>query len=841
MSAWAAPWSVLRATTGGAWRDHPGRLALAVLGIAFGVALGVAVHLINASAANEFNLAVRALGGEADLVVRAPRAGFAEALYPRIARLAEVQAASPALEVDAQLAGRRETIKVLGIDPFRAAQVQPQLLAASRDLLLDLLKPGTVLLSRSAADALALKAGDVLRVHAGTGIIGLRILALLPAGASSQRLAVMDIAEAQARFVRLGDLHRLDLKLRPGTDTARFRSTLAALLPPGTVVATPQDEAERSASMARAYRTNLDMLALVALFTGAFLVFSTQFLALVRRRAQLALLRVLGVTQSRLLRLLALEGAVAGLMGSALGVALGCALAQLGIQRFGGDLGAGYFSSIVPELHYDVRALAAFFVLGVLFAILGAALPAIEASRRAPALALKAGDEEESLRGLRRIWPSAALLTAGLALSQAPPIGELPIAGYASIALILIGAILLMPRFAEAVLGRLPAVRYPPAALAAAQLQATPRQVGVSLAAILASFSLMVSMLIMVGSFRTSLDTWLDEMLPADLYVRAGRVGETGFFTPEQQARIAALPGLRDSVFIRSQNVFVRADRPPVSLLARPVPAGQSAPSLPFEGPTRLPAPNAAPAAWISEVASDLLGAGLGTVIELPLAGSIHRFTVAGIWRDYARQNGAIVIDRARYVAITGDARANEAALHLLEGAPADVVAQRVRAALGGGEGIEIASTRELKAVSLALFDRTFAVTYALEVAAVLIGMFGVSASFSAQALARRREFGVLRHIGMTRRQVAAMLACEGLAVGGLGVAAGLAVGWLISLILIHVINRQSFHWSMDLHLPWTDLAALAAGLIVAATVTAVLSGRRAMSDEVTRAVREDW
>ena len=832
---------MLRASAGGSWRDYPGRLALAVLGIASGVALGVAVHLINTSAANEFNLAARTLAGEADLIVRGSRAGFAETLYPRVARLAEVQAASPALELDAQLAGRRDTIKVLGLDPFRAAQVQPQVLAENRGALLDLLRPDTVLLSRSAADELGLKAGDVLRVHAGTEVIGLRILALLPAGATPQRLAVMDIAEAQSRFGRVGELHRLDLKLRAGTDSERFRSTLAALLPPGTVVATPQGEAERSASMARAYRTNLDMLALVALFTGAFLVFSTQFLALLRRRAQLALLRVLGVTQARLLRLLVFEGVIVGVLGSALGIVLGCLLAQLGIERLGGDLGAGYFRSITPALHFDAAALAIFFVLGVAFAVLGAALPALEASRRPPALALKAGDEEEALRGLRRIGPSVALIASGLALSQAPPLGGLPIAGYVSVALILLGAILIMPRFAEVVLSRLPAMRYPPAALAAAQLQATPRQVGVSLAAILASFSLMVSMLIMVGSFRTSLATWLDQMLPADLYVRAGRMGETGFFTPEQQSRIAALPGVRESVFIRSQSVFLRPDRPPVSLLARPIPPGQSAPALPFEGPTLVPSASGPPPAWISEVAANLLSVKPGAVIELPLAGALHRFTVTGIWRDYARQNGAIVIDRARYIEITRDARANEAALHLAEGAPADLVSQRLRAALGAGEGIEIASTRELKAISLAIFDRTFAVTYALEVAAVLIGMFGVSASFSAQALARRRELGVLRHLGMTRRQVAAMLACEGLVVGGLGVAAGLALGWLISLILIHVINRQSFHWSMDMYLPWTELAVLAAGLVVAATITAVLSGRRAMSDDVTRAVREDW
>ncbi len=155
--------------------------------------------------------------------------------------------------------------------------------------------------------------------------------------------------------------------------------------------------------------------------------------------------------------------------------------------------------------------------------------------------------------------------------------------------------------------------------------------------------------------------------------------------------------------------------------------------------------------------------------------------------------------------------------------------------------GVEIAETRAIRARSLALFDRTFAVTYVLEIVAVLIGLFGVSVSFSAQALARRREFGVLRHVGMTRREIGWMLGCEGTWVAGLGIGFGLALGWLVSLILIHVINRQSFHWSMDMHMPWLPLAALAATLVAAAIVTAVWSGRRAMDRSVLSAVREDW
>lgn len=841
MSAWRATWPVQHAISGGGWRESPGRLFLAVLGIALGVGLGVAVHLINASAASEFNLAIRALSGEADIVIRGPRSGFPDALYPRLAQLAGVAAASPAVEVDVQLAGRRETIKLLGLDPFRAAQVQPHLLAQSRDSILELFKPDAVLLSHAAAEQLNLKEGDVLRLHAGTGVVALRVISLLPPGATTQRLAIMDIASAQWRLGRLGEIHRIDLKLNTGFDLQQLRNTLLPLLPPGVLASTPDLEAERGANFTRAYRINLDMLALVALFTGAFLVFSTQFLALLRRRTQLALLRVVGLTRERLLGLLVLEGALVGVLGSALGVALGYALAYFGITQIGGDLGGGYFRHVTPGLTVAPLQLLVYFTLGVTFAMLGAAIPALEASRRAPALALRAGDAEDALQRLRAPWPGLALIAAGLAVSQLPPMAGLPIPGYVGVGLILVGFILVMPRFAESMLARLPALRYPPAALAAAQLQATPRQVGVSLAAILASFSLMVSMLIMTGSFRSSLETWLDEMLPADLYVRAGRAGDTGYFTPEAQARIAAAPDVRSAVFVRSQNVLLRPDRLPLTLLARPLPPGEARPALPFVGPRLDPAPGSPPPAWLSEVAADLLRVRAGDPLSLPIGNVMLPFTVAGIWRDYARQNGAIVIDRALYVAASGDARANEAAVQMRSGADPNLFAEGIRAALREAEGVEIATTSELKAASLSIFDRTFAVTYALEVAAVLIGLFGVSASFSAQALARRREFGVLRHVGMTRRQIGAMLACEGIVVGGLGVAAGLVAGWLISLILIHVINRQSFHWSMDMQLPWLTLGLLASAIVLAASLTAVLSGRRAMSDDVTRAVREDW
>jgi putative ABC transport system permease protein len=328
-------------------------------------------------------------------------------------------------------------------------------------------------------------------------------------------------------------------------------------------------------------------------------------------------------------------------------------------------------------------------------------------------------------------------------------------------------------------------------------------------------------------------------MLPADLYLRAARFGETAFFTPEEQARIAATPGVERAEFIRSQTLLLAPERPPVVLLAGPVEAADPEKILPMTTRPRAVRPDDPPPVWVSEVAADFYGLQVGDRVRLPIGDRPLEYSVAGIWRDYGRQSGAIAMNRGLYEKVSGDSLVNDAALWVARGTSTLEVQRALRERLPGN--IEIATTRELREISLGAFDRTFAITYALEIAAVLIGLFGVSVSFGAQALARRREFGVLRHVGMKRREIAAMLGCEGALVAALGVAFGLATGWIVGLILIHVVNRQSFHWSMELHMPWGPLASLAALVIAAAVATAVWSGRAAMGDDVVRAVREDW
>ena len=830
--------AVARATLGDALGRNRGGLVLSVIAIALGVALGYAVALINQTAIGEFVGGMKTLSGQADLEVRGPRSGFDEEQFVRLARDADVAVASPVVEVGARIVGRDDALTVYGVDAFRAAAVTPALVGSASDTR-DLLRPGVIFLSPAASSWLGLQTGDTLRLQAG-----LRELPLTIAGAvqaeTGQRYAVMDIAAAQDIFTRGGTISRVDLRARPGVDVDTLRLRLADALPPGLLVQTPEAGASTTARMSRAYRVNLNVLALVALFTGGLLVFSTQALSVVRRRAQFALLRTLGLSRSKLIHLLLAEGALVGAVGAVFGLVAGYALATVAVRTFGSDLGAGFHRGAVAQISVDPWAAAALGALGIATAVFGSYLPAREAAQAVPAAALKAGDEQQAFVRLRSTLPGAALLVLAAVIALLPPIAGLPLPGYTAIAMLVIGTLLLLPRLSMLLLRVVPAPRPVPAALALDQLRGAPGQAIVSLATIVASVSLMVSMAIMVASFRQSLDDWLLRILPADVYVRAGAAGDSAYFSLEAQRTLRSIAEISRVEFLRVQSIVIDPAQPRVTLLARDFPEDDPVRALPLVGDSILPPAGAPPPVWISEAVVDLHRYAQGTIVKLPLGGVVHAFTVAGVWRDYARQQGALVIDRNLYTRLTGDVTASDAAIWL---AP-DASLAKFRTSLDARfaeSAITVATPGEIRSLSLGIFDRTFAVTYALEAAAVVIGIVGLSSSFGALILARRREFGMLRHIGMTRRQVALMLATEGFVVSGIGLAVGMVLGSAMSLILIYVVNRQSFHWGMDLHMPWATLAVLAVVLLTLAVSTTLISARRAMGVDVVRAVNEDW
>ncbi len=831
----ALRWAIL-----GEWRAYPARVVLAALAIAIGVALGFAVHLINASALTEFDRAIRTVNGDADLQVHATSAvGFDEALYPRLARLSGVAAASPVVELPAQ-AGGGTPLTLLGLDVLRAAAVTPGLIG--KGAAADPFDARALSLSAAALRAMGRKVGDGVTLSAGGRRSDFVIVGDLPGVGASQRIGVIDIAAAQWRFGQLGRLQRIDLRLAEGADADTVSRRAAAVLPVGAEIVSHGSQDRRTDNLSRAYRVNLDMLALMALLTGAFLVYSAQSLSVARRRSQFALMRVLGAARRGLLAQIMVEALVVGGVGAAAGLALGLGLAAAALRFLGGDLGGGYFSGASPHLAAAPGAAFSFGALGLAAALIGSLLPARQAARAQPAVALKNLGDAVDPSVWPRIWPAVLLLALGGAAALAPALGGLPILGYVSIALMLAGGVAAMPWLARLLLWPLQGAAFgsPSLALAVRRLWGAPSQAAIALCGIVASTSLMIAMAVMVSSFRGSVEEWLYQVLPADLYVVLDNAASGAGFDLATQDRLRRATGVGWIGFLKETPLRLAADKPDLALIARTVtgPVG----GLPLLG-RDLPPPKGETPVWVSEPAAWLYGYRPGQHITLPIAGIAPRVFVSGVWRDYARQHGAIAMDGDAYTRLTGDAQRTSASIAVRPGADVDAVGRAIRAALPAdlATHAQIAKPRDIRARALGLFDRSFAITYLLEAIAILVGLAGVAATISAQTLARTKEFGMLRHIGVLRRQIALMLAAEGALLGAVGSVAGIGLGAAMSQVLIHVVNPQSFHWTMQTRWPWGLFGGVAGALVIAAAGAALLAGRSALSADAVRAVAEDW
>ncbi|WP_298832714.1 ABC transporter permease [uncultured Piscinibacter sp.] len=817
---------------------QPLRHAVAVLAVALGVALAFSVHLINESALGEFSAAVRQVNGQPDFELRAQRDGFDEALFARVAAQPGVALASAVIELDTQALaadGSSLPLRVVGLDALVAGPLMPALLPrpAQDAPRLAVIDPGAAFLNAAAARRLGEPAS--LRLRAGSGTVRFEVRGSVLA--DGPPLAVIDIAGAQAAFGWLGRVSRIDLRLVPGTDREALLRDLQ--LPDGVRAAAPDESAQRVSNVSRAYRVNLTVLALVALFTGAFLVFSILSLSVARRLPQLALLGVLGLSARERLAWVLAESALIGAAGSALGLALGTALAALALRLLSGDLGGAYFPGVTPRLQFGAGAALVYGALGVLVALAGGWLPARRAQRLAPAQALKGLGDGAAHRGAA--WVGPLLLALGAALTQAPPLFEIPLAAYASVACLLIGGIACVPVMVGLLLKWTKPPRHALALLAVQRARHERDSATIAVAGVVASLALAVALTVMVTSFREAVTHWLDSVLPADLYARSAPGGgaDTVFVSDTLVAQVRALPGVARVEGQRVASVQLDARRPAVALIARPL--DDPAQRLPLLGELLQAPPGLLPV-YASEPLASLYGLRAGESFDLPLPdGRRERAFVRGVWRDYARQHGAVTMADADYRRLTGDSRINDLALWLAPGADSAQLPSRIRALAGPEASLEFASAAEIRAQSLRIFDRSFAVTYWLQAVAIAIGLAGIAASFSAQVLARRREFGLLAHLGLTRAQVLAVVAGEGAVWSLAGVALGLLLGVTVSAVLVHVVNPQSFHWTMELLLPWGRLALLAAAMAAAGTATAWWAGRAAGGRQAALAVKEDW
>ena len=872
----SARWVALRWYIGPALLAHKGRHIAALFAVAAGIALALAIHTVNQSAISEFQAASAKINGNAQLQIRGNLKTFDEAVYPLVANWSGIAHASPVLEVDTvvvpannslQQKSKPSRVKLIGIDLFQAIHVTPALLpqmanrasnkpvdepqqdqsATTRESPTSILLNDSVFTAPGYVGAAESGVAKSMIVQGPTGTIKLMIKGTVALDDANS--AVMDIASVQQNFGLVGQLSRIDLSLTPGTNIVDLQAQLQTKLPPDIRVVLPSDETQRASNMSRAYRVNLTVLALVALVSGGMIVFSALGAGVLQQWPHIALISLLGASRRFVMATVLIQGFLLGTVGTLLGLVLGYLLAAGLLVWVGTDLGGGYFSGKTSWPSVGLIDLILFSLLGISCGLLAAWLPARSALAARSADALKPGHGERSLGAMPSLKPAIILAVLGIALAFAPAIDELPLAGYAAIACWLFGGVAAVPWLVSKSLAWLAKKlggriwHFPSLWLALHRTGQSPGLAINAIAAVVASLALVTAMTVMVSSFRGSVTQWLDRILPADLYARLPASSLAGFTTADQ-LKIATLPIVSRAEFLRVFDISLNNQRAAVSMLVRDIDEKDPASVLPIVGKVLASSSKATsnlPRIYVSEACVTLFDLTVGKVLVLPLGTRTHEVIVAGVWRDYARQTGAISIDKRDYQRMTGDTTANDAALWLKPGIAKSQIDSALTNLKFGGRVLEWRSSKEIRDLSLTIFDRSFAVTYALEAAAIIVALIGVAASFGAQALSRQKEFAVLAHLGGSRQLIDRQLALEGglLTLGGS--IWGACIGLLMSLVLIHRVNPQSFYWTMDVTIHWTPIALGICLVSLCAALCAGWSGRRALSGGVLHSVRQDW
>jgi putative ABC transport system permease protein len=782
-----------------------------------------------------------------------PSGEFSDQLYDQIVTLQTelgIRAVSPVLE--------RNTaqIRILGIDIFQAGRVSPSLMPfVSEDQRQELFSDDAIFLSAAALQKLQLSVGDYFALGYEGKSVRFKIAGTVP-GAVGQAIAVMDLGTLQWRLGGLGRISRMDVLLLDGKEIEEVANAVQNLNL-GVRLISSQERDRRVSNLSRAYRVNLNVLALVALFTGAFLVFTTISFSVLRQQSQLALLSILGASSHWIFTLvLAQAGGIAAL-GGLLGIGLGLTLAFVLLNILGGDLGGGYFSIAAPPLEIDPIALFGFWILAITVGLLAAYFPAKAATAGRPTDQLRANSTERVLRPVMNHRIALIFSLASLVLAFMPAMNDLPLAAYASIACLLFAGLALIPWIVQYCFSRLSnglsRWQNQPSSLTFAvwRLAQAPASSAGLIAGVVAAMALTVAMVIMVASFRDSMIQWLDQVLPADLYANFKQLnlGDEFQKNPNLLASLERVPGIERYELSVQRKIIFQSDRPEVTLIARPIQQSRAAQTLPLIGSvyreSSLPSQSALPVVYVSEAMVDLYDWRPGRIQTLPALNEqqgSQKVWVAGIFRDYGRQHGALVIDLASYQKMSGNQQYSGIALWLVNQANPATVLNAVRAVIPQFRDQEFINRSDLRALSIKIFDRSFALTYALEIAALLVAIFATATEFAGQALLRQKEYALVYYLGQSTAQRTAWITTESGLLLGLAIIWGTLLGLLISQILIHRVNPQSFHWTMDTSVPYLALITLMLALVGCGIAAALWASKRNLnSTNLRTALREDW
>ncbi|GAC1689154.1 MAG: FtsX-like permease family protein [Terriglobales bacterium] len=828
---------------------EPARSLLIIVAVALGVSVVLAIDLAGTAAAGSFRSSMETLSGDDNLEVTAV-GGADEQLVGKLTALPYRVRVDPRIEDHATVISTGETIPLIGIDFIAEAdRYQDRNLGAygETDIVRHLNHLDAVWISRSLGKQLgqkiALLVNDQNREYVVCGF--------LPNSAQgSGNAVVMDIATAQNAVGRTGRVDRILLKVPDQPNIEFWEKRLRAVLPSGVELNPQGSRTIANRRMLSAFRWNLRILSYVALLVGAFLIYNAISISVVRRRADIGTVRALGASRGAVLLAFLAEAALFGFAGAILAIPFGRLLATEAVRLLATTVDALYISSRPGSLSLSLESVAVALAIGIGVALASALAPAREASLVPPTEAMARGIRDYTVRLERKRDIAIALLLAfaGAFAARAPAVGDKPLFGYFSALLFIAASALSIPALvywlstvASTTLRRAMGVE---AMLASRSLAGSLRRTSVLVGALSTAIAMMTSVGIMVGSFRQTVITWMDSQLPADLYLRpAGdpAADRHPTISLDLTDRIAKLPGVNSVSRFRAYEIEYQGL--PVTLASAETSVSRYYQSSGFLSgrPARavLKELLAGDAAIVSEPFANKHHVKAGETITLGLGEKLLHFRIIDVFYDYANERGYIILDRSTLLRYLPDPAASNLAVYILPRADLEIVRNEITKA-AANSGVLVFSNRDIRREAIRIFDQTFAITYALEAIAVIVAVMGIAGALMSIVIDRRREFGLLRFLGASTSQIRKMILVEAGLIGIFANIVGLLLGFLLSLVLIFVINKQSFGWTIQFHLPVAVMVGALSVVYLATVIAGIYPARIAQRLNPIEVVHEE-
>ena len=856
-----------------AWQ-RPFRTALTVAGVALGVLSSVAILTANREVLRAFERAVLTVAGPASLEVSGRDLGLDETVLEVIRHSPGVQRVIPLIEEAVVLgegAPAGESVQVYGMDLLAEAESLGFRVerADGDDLLNDLLEPDRVFLGRQLSDQLNLVPGSTFKARAGSRWMPLKVAGLLQGSDRPKsywnRVAIMDLAAAQVLFQMVGRLDRVEIVTAPNRTPEEVAVALRAVLSPSVVVQRPAQRTAQVEKMVGSFQLNLAVLSWVGLLVGIFLVYNTMSFSVAQRRREIGIYRALGMTERRVAGLFLLEAGLLGCLGGLLGGVAGLWMARsmvVLVSRTISDLYVplgvtGTFSIVDGQ---SAEAVAQGLVVGIVVSMAGAVAPSIDASRTVTTKALAPGDYETSvaMRSQRYVLGSLALLIAGALCTLGPPFKGLPIFGYAATLCLLAGFALLAPvcilalRWSTQPPKEAPSLSTNLRRMAADHAARHPGRNAVTVSALLVGLAIMIGVVIMVRSFRETVEAWVNETVMADLIIappawlhskqsgQASRSLPAGWLPLLQTLDgVAAVDAYRD--------VEAEVEGEPVALISRDLRLhAEHGRYLMVEGEGASVLRRAADTGGVlvSEVLVNRLGLQPGSLVTITTPKGPHTVPIEGVFYDYATDGGKMVMERSVYRRFWDDDRVTVFGIYVSPGADEERVARSIMEGLASQE-VSVAPpiiirNKDLRREILTIFDRTFVLTYVLEAIAVFVAVLGIVNTLVTAVMERRRELATLLAIGASRAQVERLVLWEAIYLGLIGALLGVMAGLALAWVLIAVVNKQSFGWTIRMTIPLEVLIQAVLLAIGAAGLAGYLPARWAARQPLVEGLRDE-